>query len=106
MERSVLIAKDLLKIGAVFIRPDEPFLWASGIISPVYCDNRLTLSDTEVRGHVEDGIADAIRENFPEAESVMGTSTAGIAHASATTAGRTKSKESSPPVRRSSSSRI
>ncbi len=81
MERSILIAKDLLKIGAVFIRPDEPFLWASGIISPVYCDNRLTLSDTEVRGHVEDGIADAIRENFPEAEIVMGTSTAGIAHA-------------------------
>lgn len=81
MEQSVLIAKDLLRIGAVFIRPDEPFIWASGIVSPVYCDNRLTLSDTEVRLHVETGIANAIREHFPDTEIVMGTSTAGIAHA-------------------------
>lgn len=81
MEMSELIAKDLLRIGAVFIRPDEPFVWASGIVSPVYCDNRLTLSDTEVRGHVECAIADAVREHYPDAEILMGTSTAGIAHA-------------------------
>ncbi len=81
MEQSVRIAKDLLRIGAVFIRPDEPFVWASGIVSPVYCDNRLTLSYTDVRRNVENGIADAVREHFPEAEILMGTSTAGIAHA-------------------------
>lgn len=81
METSERIARDLLRIGAVFIRPDEPFVWASGIISPVYCDNRLTLSDTDVRNDVEACIADAIREHYPEAEIVMGTSTAGIAHA-------------------------
>lgn len=81
MELSVRIAKDLLRIGAVFIRPDEPFVWASGIISPVYCDNRLTLSDVGVREDVENGIADAIREHYPDAEMLMGTSTAGIAHA-------------------------
>ena len=76
-----LIAKDLLKIKAVFLRPNEPFTWASGIKSPIYCDNRLTLSDPEVRDHVENGLASLIKEHFPEAESLMGTSTAGIAHA-------------------------
>ena len=78
------IAKDLLKIKAVFFRPDEPFTWASGIKSPVYCDNRLTLSDPEVRGDVENGLAELIRENYPDAEVLMGTSTAGIAHAAIT----------------------
>ncbi len=78
------IAKDLLSIKAVFFRPDEPFTWASGIKSPVYCDNRLTLTDTRVRGHVEEGLAKRIRENYPEAEVLMGTSTAGIAHAAIT----------------------
>ncbi len=78
------IAKDLLKIGAVFFRPDEPFTWASGIKSPVYCDNRLTLSDPEVRTDVENGLASLIRENYPDAEVLMGTSTAGIAHAAIT----------------------
>ena len=76
-----LIAKDLLSIGAVFFRPEEPFTWASGIKSPVYCDNRLTLSDPEVRRDVETGIAETIRKEYPEAEVLMGTSTAGIAHA-------------------------
>ncbi len=75
------IARDLLKIRAVFFRPDEPFTWASGIQSPVYCDNRLTLTAPEVRGHVEQGLAELVREHFPEAELLMGTSTAGIAHA-------------------------
>lgn len=75
------IAKDLLKIKAVFLRPEEPFTWASGIKSPIYCDNRLTLSDVEVRKDVEEGIAEVIRKNFPECEAVMGTATAGIAHA-------------------------
>ena len=84
MELSVLIAQDLLKIRAVFFRPDEPFTWASGIKSPVYCDNRLTLTDVEVRTHVEEGLAQLIRENYPEAEVLMGTSTAGIAHAAIT----------------------
>ncbi len=79
-----LIAKDLLKIKAVFFRPEEPFTWASGIKSPVYCDNRLTLSDIEVRYDVENGLAQTIRENYPEAEVLMGTSTAGIAHAAIT----------------------
>ena len=78
------IAKDLLKIKAVFFRPDEPFTWASGIKSPVYCDNRLTLSDPEVRGDVENGLAELIRENYPGVEVLMGTSTAGIAHAAIT----------------------
>lgn len=81
MERSELIAKDLLKIKAVFFRPDEPFTWASGIKSPVYCDNRLTLTAPEVRNDVENGLVELIRENYPEAEVLMGTSTAGIAHA-------------------------
>ena len=79
-----LIAKDLLKIKAVFLRPEEPFIWASGIKSPVYCDNRLTLSDVQVRGDVENGLAKLVRENFPEAQALMGTSTAGIAHAAIT----------------------
>ncbi len=78
------IAKDLLSIGAVFFRPDEPFTWASGIKSPVYCDNRLTLSSPSVRDDVENGLAKLIREYYPEAEVLMGTSTAGIAHAAIT----------------------
>ncbi len=78
------IAKDLLSIGAVFLRPENPFTWASGIKSPIYCDNRLTLSAPEVREHVEDGLAQIVREKFPEAEILMGTSTAGIAHAAIT----------------------
>ena len=76
-----VIAKDLLSIRAVFLRPEEPFTWASGIKSPIYCDNRLTLSDTGVRGDVENALADIIRQHYPECEAVMGTSTAGIAHA-------------------------
>ena len=79
-----IIAKDLLKIRAVFFRPDEPFTWASGIKSPVYCDNRLTLSDHAVRTDVESGLAKMIKENYPEVEVLMGTSTAGIAHAAIT----------------------
>ncbi len=79
-----LIAKDLLKIKAVFFRPEEPFTWASGIKSPVYCDNRLTLSDHAVRTDVENGLASLIKENYPDAEVLMGTSTAGIAHAAIT----------------------
>lgn len=75
------IAKDLLKIKAVFLRPDEPFTWASGIKSPIYCDNRLVLSDHAVRTDVEEGLMGLIREHYPEAEVLMGTSTAGIAHA-------------------------
>ena len=78
------IAHDLLSIGAVFLRPDEPFTWASGIKSPVYCDNRLTLTAPEVRLDVEQGLARLIKENYPEAEVLMGTSTAGIAHAAIT----------------------
>lgn len=78
------IAKDLLAIGAVFLRPEEPFTWASGIKSPIYCDNRLTLTAVEVRRRVEAGLAEIIRARFPEAEVLMGTSTAGIAHAAIT----------------------
>ncbi len=78
------IAKDLLSIQAVFFRPEEPFTWASGIKSPVYCDNRLTLTSTQVRRDVEEGLAHLIKENYPEAEVLMGTSTAGIAHAAIT----------------------
>lgn len=78
------IAKDLLKIQAVFLRPDEPFTWASGIKSPIYCDNRLTLSDHQVRLDVENGLAAIVKENYPEVEVLMGTSTAGIAHAAIT----------------------
>ena len=75
------IAKGLLSIEAVFLRPEEPFTWASGIKSPIYCDNRLTLTAPDVRTMVENGLAEVIRENYPECELVMGTSTAGIAHA-------------------------
>ncbi len=78
------IAKDLLSIKAVFLRPNEPFTWASGIKSPIYCDNRLTLSDVRVREDVENGLAEIIRREYPEAEVLMGTSTAGIAHAAIT----------------------
>lgn len=81
MELKEQIAKDLLKIKAVFFRPDEPFTWASGIKSPVYCDNRLTLTAPEVRDDVENGLVTLIKENYPGAEVLMGTSTAGIAHA-------------------------
>ena len=84
MDLKVKIAKDLLKIKAVFFRPEEPFTWASGIKSPVYCDNRLTLSDKDVRTDVEEGLAQLIRENYPDVEVLMGTSTAGIAHAAIT----------------------
>ena len=84
MELDKRIAKDLLGIKAVFFRPDEPFIWASGIKSPVYCDNRLTLTDVDVRNDVENGLAELIRANYPEAEKLMGTSTAGIAHAAIT----------------------
>lgn len=78
------IARDLLSIQAVFFRPEEPFTWASGIKSPVYCDNRLTLTAPDVRTDVEEGLATLIRENYPDAEVLMGTSTAGIAHAAIT----------------------
>ena len=78
------IAKDLLKIKAVFFRPEEPFTWASGIKSPVYCDNRLTLTAPEVRNDVENALAETIRREYPGAEVLMGTSTAGIAHAAIT----------------------
>ena len=84
MDIKTTVAKDLLSIGAVFLRPDEPFTWASGIKSPVYCDNRLTLTAVGVRNDVENSLADAIRNNYPEAEVLMGTSTAGIAHAAIT----------------------
>lgn len=75
------IAHDLLSIGAVFLRPDEPFTWASGIKSPIYCDNRLTLTAPEVRDQVENGLMEIIRREYPDVEVLMGTSTAGIAHA-------------------------
>lgn len=79
-----LIAKDLLSIGAVFLRPEEPFTWASGIKSPIYCDNRLTLTSPSVRNDVENGLAEIIKKHYPDAEVLMGTSTAGIAHAAIT----------------------
>jgi orotate phosphoribosyltransferase len=79
-----LIAKDLLKIKAVFFRPEEPFTWASGIKSPVYCDNRLTLTAPEVRNDVENGLAELVKKYYPDCEVLMGTSTAGIAHAAIT----------------------
>lgn len=82
MER--LIAKELLSIGAVFLRPEEPFTWASGIKSPIYCDNRLTLSAPATRDKVEQGLAQLVKEYYPECEMLMGTSTAGIAHAAIT----------------------
>lgn len=83
-EISKKIAKDLLEIQAVFLSPDKPFTWASGIKSPVYCDNRLTLTAPEVRTDVETGLKELIEENYPGAEVLMGTSTAGIAHAAIT----------------------
>lgn len=76
-----LIAKDLLSIGAVFLRPDQPFTWASGIKSPVYCDNRLILTAPEARNYIEQAIASTVQEKYPQCEVLMGTSTAGIAHA-------------------------
>lgn len=79
-----LIAKDLLSIGAVFFRPEKPFTWASGIKSPVYCDNRLTLTAPNVRDDVENSLAKVIKEHYPDCEVLMGTSTAGIAHAAIT----------------------
>lgn len=79
-----LIAKELLSIGAVFLRPEEPFTWASGIKSPIYCDNRLTLSAPSVREKIEAGLAELVRKHFPSCEMLMGTSTAGIAHAAIT----------------------
>ena len=82
MERQ--IAEDLLQIGAVFLRPEEPFTWASGIKSPIYCDNRLTLTAPQVRDHIENGLAALIREKYPDVQVLMGTSTAGIAHAAIT----------------------
>lgn len=81
MSREELIAKDLLSIKAVFLSPDEPFTWASGIKSPIYCDNRLTLSYPKVRNDIEKGLAELVQENYPDCEVLMGTSTAGIAHA-------------------------
>ena len=84
MDIKKLIASDLLKIKAVFFRPEEPFTWASGIKSPVYCDNRLTLTAPEVRNDVEESLAKVVKENYPDAEVLMGTSTAGIAHAAIT----------------------
>nr|WP_325259124.1 orotate phosphoribosyltransferase [uncultured Oscillibacter sp.] len=81
MTREQTIAHDLLSIGAVFLRPDEPFTWASGIRSPIYCDNRLTLTAPEVRTRVEEGLVDLICKHYPTVEVLMGTSTAGIAHA-------------------------
>ena len=83
MDKSI-IARDLLRIGAVFLRPDEPFIWASGIKSPIYCDNRLTLSEPVVRTRIEIGLSELIRTEFPGVESLMGTSTAGIPHAAIT----------------------
>ena len=84
MKLNEQIAKDLLKIQAVFLRPDEPFTWASGIKSPVYCDNRLTLTAPDVRNDVENALAETIKREYPDAEVLMGTSTAGIAHAAIT----------------------
>ncbi len=81
MELSTLIAKDLLSIRAVFFRPEQPFLWASGIKSPIYCDNRLTLTAPAVRNDVENGLCELVRTYYPKVEVLMGTSTAGIAHA-------------------------
>ena len=84
MDTKKLIAKDLLSIGAVFLKPDDPFTWASGIQSPVYTDNRLTLTAPDVRNDIENGLAELIKTHFPDAEVLMGTSTAGIAHAAIT----------------------
>ena len=78
------IAHDLLSIKAVILRPEDPFTWASGIKSPIYCDNRLTLTAPEVRTHIETALAENVRKYFPECQVLMGTSTAGIAHAAIT----------------------
>ena len=80
-QREKSIARDLLSIGAVFLRPEQPFTWASGIQSPIYCDNRLILTAPEVRDRVENGLAECIRTYYPDCQTLMGTSTAGIAHA-------------------------
>ena len=84
MTRNEKLADALLSIGAVFLRPEQPFTWASGIKSPVYCDNRLTLTAPEVRTLVETGLSEVVREEYPDAQVLMGTSTAGIAHAAIT----------------------
>lgn len=84
MDYSKQIAAELLRIQAVFLRPEQPFTWASGIKSPIYCDNRLTLTDVQARDIVEKALADTVMEYFPECETLMGTSTAGIAHAAIT----------------------
>ncbi len=84
MNISRKVAKELLKIEAVFLKPDDPFTWASGIKSPIYCDNRLTLTAPETRTVIEESMAQVIRENYPDVEVLMGTSTAGIAHAAIT----------------------
>lgn len=84
MDISRTVAKELLKIEAVFLRPDDPFTWASGIKSPIYCDNRLTLTAPETRTVIEESMAKTIRDNYPECQVLMGTSTAGIAHAAIT----------------------
>lgn len=84
MSMEKIIAKDLLSIQAVFLRPEDPFTWASGIKSPIYCDNRLTLSAPRVRDDVENGLAELVKTHFPQCEVLMGTSTAGIAHAAMT----------------------
>lgn len=81
LSASKVIAKGLLEIGAVFLRPDEPFTWASGIKSPIYCDNRLTLSQPKLRSFIEYQIADTVKAHYPQADCLMGTSTAGIPHA-------------------------
>ena len=84
MDWSERIAEELLSVRAVFFRPEEPFVWASGIKSPIYCDNRLTLTDVAVRTDVETALAETVRREYPDAEVLMGTSTAGIAHAAIT----------------------
>ena len=81
---AAVVADELLSIGAVFLSPDKPFTWASGIKSPIYCDNRLTLTAPDVRNNIENSLAEIIRTDYPEAEVLMGTSTAGIAHAAIT----------------------
>ncbi len=86
MDRQYEIARHLLSIGAVFLRPDEPFTWASGIHSPIYCDNRLVLSAPQARTAVENAFAETVKEKYPDCEILMGTSTAGIAHAAITAA--------------------
>ena len=82
--RAAVVADELLSIGAVFLSPDKPFTWASGIKSPIYCDNRLTLTAPDVRNNIENSLAEIIHTDYPEAEVLMGTSTAGIAHAAIT----------------------